>query len=79
LKQERIVSRFDKWNCLGTEELAVLKKGIVDNKRDFLETALDKVYAILPTTDFLILIGSGGRYSLTARGGGTPTSSCTMI
>ncbi|KAF1352740.1 hypothetical protein EJ07DRAFT_135920, partial [Lizonia empirigonia] len=38
-QQERIVSRFDKWNYLDAEELADSKKGVVVDERDFLKTA----------------------------------------
>ncbi|KAF1936332.1 hypothetical protein EJ02DRAFT_480762 [Clathrospora elynae] len=35
--QKRVVPRFDKWNYLDTEELAVKNKGIVINERDFVK------------------------------------------
>ena len=38
-QQERIVTRFDKWNYLDAEELADSKKGVVVDERDFLKTA----------------------------------------
>ena len=32
----RVVSKFEKWNYIDTEELAGIKKGIVDNEGDFI-------------------------------------------
>jgi hypothetical protein len=36
---ERIVPRFEKWNYMDTEELAGMKKGLVDDEGDFLKIA----------------------------------------
>ncbi|PVH90318.1 hypothetical protein DM02DRAFT_636904 [Periconia macrospinosa] len=35
--KERVVSQFEKWNNIGTEELAKIKKGEVADERDFLK------------------------------------------
>ncbi|KAK5652988.1 hypothetical protein OQA88_9468 [Cercophora sp. LCS_1] len=37
--KSRPVTEFDKWNYVDTEELAILKKGEVDNERDFIKRA----------------------------------------
>ncbi|KAH0562895.1 hypothetical protein GP486_002517 [Trichoglossum hirsutum] len=38
-KNSRIVPTFEKWNCEDTEELAKLKKGMIDHEGDFIKTA----------------------------------------
>lgn len=35
--KERVVPQFEKWNYIGTEELAKIKKGEVGDERDFLK------------------------------------------
>ncbi|KAL2049868.1 hypothetical protein ABVK25_009852 [Lepraria finkii] len=40
-KESNVVERFEKWNFIGTEELAEYKKGTVDDEGDFLRTAED--------------------------------------
>jgi hypothetical protein len=37
--KERVVSRFEKWNYVDTTELAMIKKGVVNDESDFLESA----------------------------------------
>ncbi|KAF2258838.1 hypothetical protein CC78DRAFT_556335 [Lojkania enalia] len=37
LIKERVVQQFEKWNYIGTEELAKIKKGEVADERDFLK------------------------------------------
>ena len=34
--RERIVPSFDKWNYMGTTELAEVKKGVISDEEDFL-------------------------------------------
>jgi hypothetical protein len=34
--KERVVPQFDKWNYMDSKELATVKKGIVNNERDFI-------------------------------------------
>lgn len=36
---ERVVLRFEKWNFVDIEELASLKKGLIDDEEDFLKIA----------------------------------------
>ncbi|OTB13531.1 hypothetical protein K445DRAFT_320070 [Daldinia sp. EC12] len=36
-KEERVVSEFDKWNVIGTSELATLKRGTIADETDFIE------------------------------------------
>ena len=37
--QGRIVPRFDKWNTVDTEELAISKRGVIADEEDFLQLA----------------------------------------
>ncbi|KAI1939033.1 hypothetical protein LOZ66_003110 [Ophidiomyces ophidiicola] len=39
--QGRVVKRFEKWNYLDTEELADIKKGVINHERDFLRIIED--------------------------------------
>jgi hypothetical protein len=35
----KVMAQFDKWNYANTEELAWLKKAVIDDERDFIKTA----------------------------------------
>ncbi|KAH7000856.1 hypothetical protein EDB80DRAFT_581085 [Ilyonectria destructans] len=64
----RVVLRFDKWNYLDMEELAISKKGVVDDEGDFLkiaETNFTSYYRpFIPWVNRLrrIMFPNGGRW-----------------
>jgi hypothetical protein len=66
--EDRVVPRFEKWNYVDIEELAGMKKGVVDDEGDFLETAEEHftVYynPLIPWVNKLrrVLFPGGGRW-----------------
>lgn len=69
----RVVPRFDKWNYVDMEELAGLKKGIVDDEADFLHVAQNFTpyhQSLIPWVNELrkILFPNGARWKKEDKG-----------